>query len=492
MKNRQPNGRPKIYPGADGKFHAYVTMGLKPDGSLDRRHRSGRTATEVERKISELEKKRDAGHIPGKGKAPTVEQWITTYLDTIAVRKLAPRTFDDYWSKARNWIIPGLGKHRIDQLQPEHLDALYASMFTAGKASSHVLKVHRIISRALKIAMRREMIARNVATLVDAPSVDEVEFEPLSEAETHAVLLAAQNHPNAARWSVGLALGLRQGEALGLRWKYVDMDAGEVRVWWQIQRTTWRHGCADPHKCGERLHKQPCPKGCACHKHRPSCTPDCAKPSHQGCPKACTPNCTEHARVCPKRVGGGLVFREPKGKSKRTIPLPPELIPILKAHRNAQRRERFAKGAAWNDLDLVFSQPDGNAIDPRDDFAAWKAILAEAGVRDVRVHDGRHTSATLLIEYGVDVRVVMAILGHSDLRVTMRYAHASNPLLRDAAARMGRGLWGAPGFEPTATDGATEKPLGRSFREGTAWSEKSPLSELNRRPTHYECVALTD
>jgi len=66
-------------------------------------------------------------------------------------------------------------------------------------------------------------------------------------------------------------------------------------------------------------------------------------------------------------------------------------------------------------------------------------------VRDVRVHDGRHTAATLLIEYGVDVRVVMAALGHSDLRVTMRYAHASNPLLSDAAARMGQGLWGGNG-----------------------------------------------
>lgn len=456
MKGRQPNGRPKIYPGADGKFHAFVTMGLKPDGSLDRRHRSGRTMTDVQRKIDELEKKRAAGHVPGKGKAPTVEQWITTYLTTIAVRNLAPRSYDDYWSKTRNWIIPGLGKHRIDQLQPEHLDALYARMYAAGKAPSHVLKVHRIISRTLKIAQRREMIARNVATLVDSPSVAEVEIEPLSEHETHAVLAAAQQRPNAARWSVGLALGLRQGEALGLRWKYVDLQAKEVRVWWQLQRTTWRHGCDDPHACGERLHKKPCEKDCKRHRHSAKCVPDCSKPSHRGCPKPCAPDCTEHARVCPKRVGGGLVFREPKGKSKRTIPLPPELVPVLEEHKKAQRRERFATGSAWNDLDLVFSQPDGNPIDPRDDWADWKAVLKLAEVRDVRVHDGRHTSATLLVEYGVDVRVVMAVLGHSDLRVTMRYAHASNPLLKDAAARMGRGLWGATARGIAAIDGATE------------------------------------
>lgn len=75
------------------------------------------------------------------------------------------------------------------------------------------------------------------------------------------------------------------------------------------------------------------------------------------------------------------------------------------------------------------------------------------------MHDGRHTSATLLVEYGVDVRVVMAVLGHSDLRVTMRYAHASNPLLKDAAARMGRGLWGATEADATATGKHPGRPL---------------------------------
>ena len=132
----------------------------------------------------------------------------------------------------------------------------------------------------------------------------------------------------------------------------------------------------------------------------------------------------------------------------------------LEAHRKAQLRERFAAGKEWEDRDLVFSRPDGSPIDPRDDWEEWKDILAEANVRDVRVHDGRHTAATLLVEYGVDVRVVMAVLGHSDLRVTMRYAHASNPLLRDAAARMGQGLWGALPA-PTATSGATRKRQGR-------------------------------
>lgn len=447
MTKRQPNGRTKVYLGSDGQYHAYVTMGVKADGSLDRRHRMGKTATAVGNKVDELEKKRDEGHIPGKGKPPTVEQWIKTYLDTIAVRTLAPRTYDDYWSKARNWIIPGLGKHRLDRLQPEHLDTLYARMEAAGKAPSHVLKVHRILSRALKIAHRRGHVARNVATLVDAPSASEPEIEPFSQADTRRILQAAAERPNSARWSVGLGLGLRQGEALGLRWKYVEWPRcprhkdikkcppdcagqlpGMVKVWWQLQRTTWRHGCADPHACGARLHKtKPCKPGCKHHM--------------RACPPPCPKDCTGHARSCPERQGGGLVFREPKGKSKRIVPLAPELVAILKAHHAAQRKQRLA-APDWHDHDLVLCQPDGRPVDPRDDFTEWKALLDSAGVRDGRLHDGRHTSATLLLEQGVDVRVVMEILGHSDLRITQRYTHVASPLAQEAARRMGKALWG--------------------------------------------------
>ncbi len=530
---RKPNLRSSIYYSeTDGYWHGWVTMGTKDDGSLDRRHRKSRTETEVTAKVRELEKQRDAGKTNKPGRAPTVEQWFTTYLDTIAVRKLAPRTYDDYWSKARNWIIPGIGQHRLDRLQPEHLDTLYAKMHAAGKAETHVLKVHRIISRALSVAVRRGHVARNVATLVDAPSASEAEIVPLTQDETRAILAAALKRPNAARWSVGLALGLRQGEALGLRWQYVDLDNGLARVWWQLQRTTWRHGCDNPHACGARLHRAPCPKtctrhrhregcaadcrnprhlrcpkpcpeNCARHRHRPDCASDCAAPSHQGCPKPCLPNCqrhrhrqpcppdcakpehrgcpqpcpkdcADHARTCPKRRDGGLVFREPKGKSKRVVPLPPELVEILREHRQAQLRTRMAAGTAWTDHDLVFSRTDGEPIDPRDDFDEWKALLVAAGVHDARLHDGRHTSATLLLEQGVDVRIVMALLGHSDLRVTTRYTHVTSPLAQEAARRMGRALWGG-----TATRTATETTPGHPDDQGMPWSGGSRLRESN-------------
>jgi len=443
MSGRTPNLRSSIFLGSDGRWHGYVTMGVKDDGSPDRRHRTADTEARVTAKVQQLERQRDAGRAPKAGRAPTVEQWITHYLDEVAVLKLAPRTYDGYWSLARNWIIPKIGKHRLDRLQPEHLDRLYAAMAAAGKAESHILKVHRVLSRALKIAHRRGKIGRNVATLVDAPSAADTEVTPLTQDEARRVLAAAAKRPrNGARWSVGLALGLRQGEALGLRWQYLDLDALSMRVWWQLQRVKWSHGCTTPNACGTRWHRPPCPHDCTRHRHRPDCTTTCTKRTHSCPTRTCDPRtCVAHADKCPLRRRGGLIFRERKGTKKLTLPVPPQLAPILRAHRTAQLAERLRAGETWQDHDLVFCQPNGRPIDPRDDSDDWHALLDEAGVRRARVHDGRHTAGTLLIEQGVHVRVVQEILGHSDIRLTQRYTHVASPAAQDAAERIGKALW---------------------------------------------------
>lgn len=137
-----------------------------------------------------------------------------------------------------------------------------------------------------------------------------------------------------------------------------------------------------------------------------------------------------------------MVFREPKGKSKRVVMIPPELVPLLRAHRAVQLAERLHAGSVWEDHDLLFARPNGRPIDPRDDWEEWKAILLMARVRDARVHDGRHTAGTLLIEQGVHVRVVQEILGHSDIRITQRYTHVGSTAAQDAATLMGTALWG--------------------------------------------------
>lgn len=222
--SRVPNLRSSIFLSeADGLWHGFVTMGVKADGSPDRRHRKRKTEAAVTEAVRKLEAQRDAGRPSKPGRAPTLEEWMTEYLGPICellVRngKLAPRTLDDYRSKNRNWIIPHLGKHRLDMLLPEHLEVAYFAMYEAGLKSSTVLKIHRIIGRALTIAVRRDKVGRNVTKLIEAPEPSEFELSPPTQDEARRLVDAAQERRNGCRWLHAFASADRQGECLGLRW----------------------------------------------------------------------------------------------------------------------------------------------------------------------------------------------------------------------------------------------------------------------------------
>jgi len=399
---RQANGLGSVYRGADGRWHGRVSMGVRDDGTADRRHVSAKTEAEAKRKVRDLEKRRDAGTITTAGRALTVGQWLTFWLETIAARKVAPSTYDGYESKVHHRLIPGLGAHRLDRLQPEHVEAFYLRCEADGLSPATVLQLHRILSRALKVAMQRGRVNRNVCGLVDAPSLQRAEVEPLTQAEARQLLMAAMGRRNAARWSVALALGLRQGEALGLVWDDVDLSRGIVRIREQLQRQRWRHGCGET--CGKR-----------------------------------------RGADCPKRHGGGLVKKPPKSRAgRRTIVLPAQLAEAMRDHYQQQCAERAIARELWEDHDLVFAQQSGKPIDPRADWAAWKALLKSAGVRDARLHDARHTAATLLLAAGVPARVVMELLGHSQISLTLgTYSHVVPELASEAASRMDVALWGA-------------------------------------------------
>jgi integrase len=424
-------------------------MGVLPDGRPDRRHRRGKTEAEVTRKVRELEGRREAGSTSRPGRVPTVAQWMRIYLSDIAPLRVDQRTLDStYRPKVERWIIPRLGKHRLDRLYPEHLYAFYASLRTEGLAPNTIVQIHRILSRALTLAVRQERISRNPCTLIDAPQPEEADTETLTAAEARELLGLTVQRRNGTRWSVALALGLRQSEALGLRRSYVDIDSGVIYVHWQLKRQRYQHGCADPHACGEALHHRPCPPDCpkarrtAGRKHTCSrpCPPECT--AHGGkCPQFCPSDCTGHAASCPQRQGGWLFVR-PKGGRKRAVPIPPELTQPLREHFASQDAERRGAEDAWQDWDLLWCGPQGQPVDPHDDWEEWKALLAEAGIaKDARLHDARHTAGTLLGEQHVDIHVIQRILGHAQVTTTRIYTEPTDPLTREAAGLIGKALW---------------------------------------------------
>ena len=158
--------------------------------------------------------------------------------------------------------------------------------------------------------------------------------------------------------------------------------------------------------------------------------------------RPCPPSCTGHAAKCPDRIGGGVVFRQRKGKGKLTLQCPPALLELLKEHRKKQAVDRLRAGSSWTDYDLVFATRRGRPIERTEDWRSWKAILRQAEVRDARVHDARHTAATLLIEQGVHIRVVQEVLGHTRVTTTERYTHVATLQMKDASERIGEALWG--------------------------------------------------
>jgi len=430
-------------PNARGYYEAKVWMGLKGNGQPDRRHVQRKSLAEVRREVRRLERLRDTGRAGRPGKAPTVEEMLTRHLTVVLPQRgRAPRTIADYWSKCRNDIFPRWGGQRIDRLTPEHIEDGLAEMLAAGHAPAHVRKVLAILSSAYEVQVKRENIARNPCRQVEPPELGESDRVSLTRRQARAVLAVARERGLLARWAAGLACGLRQGEALGLRWRSLDIDVpdgepGEMRVWAQLQRLTWEHGCDDPRGCGKKYHKtRPCPASCSRHT--------------RACPPPCPDDCTDHARHCPKRrlprgavrLSGALVLREAnKEKKRKTLPVPPEVCEILRQHRSAQFEARMLAGPEWADHDLVFTQWNGTPVDPRRDWQDWAAILEAAGIPHAGVHAGRHTAATIHISIGTAEHAVQELLGHADARTTRGYVHASSPATRAAAKAMGRALF---------------------------------------------------
>ena len=434
---RRPNGASSTYLGKDGKWHGRVTMGVRDDGKPDRRHVQG-TEAEVIRKVRELEKERDSGRVRKPGRKPTVAEWLTHWVENISAPNVRYKTLETYRTAVNIHLIPGLGAHRIDRIEPEHFEKLYAKMTEAGKPSA-AHKAHTVARTAFGEAERRGHISRNPVALAKTPRIEEVEVEPFQPEEIQRTIKAALKRRNGVRFVVALALGCRQGEALGFKWERLDRETRVYRVRKALQRHAWKHGCDDPHACGAAKHRTACPDHCKRHRQPSRCVRNAA-----GHSRPCQPNCTAHASTCPKRRDGGLVEVDVKSRAgRRAFVLPDELYDLLMQHEKVQQREREDAGTEWHEGGWIFTQPNGRPIDKRRDWGEWKAILTEAGVRDARLHDARHTAATVLLLLGVHERVVMEVMGWSSASMRRRYMHVTDVLRRDVADQLNGYFWEA-------------------------------------------------
>ncbi len=415
-RTRRPNGASSIYKGQDGKWHGRVTVGVKDDGKPDRRHVERKTQAEVIHAVRELEKQRDSGAVRRPGKPWTLKAWLTHWLENITAPPVVrASTYSSYRVAVTNHLIPGLGAHRLDKLEPEHLERLYARMQHRGLKPATAHQAHRTVRTALNEAMRRGHIVRNVATLAKAPRITEEEVDPYSVKEVQRLLVEAGKRRNSVRWAIALALGLRQGESLGIQWKDVDFDGRMLRVRRNRLRPKYKHGC--PGDCGRK-----------------------------------------YPGYCPMRTRANADTDETKSRAgKRVIGLPDELAELLKLHRDRQAQERAAAGGRWQEGGWVFTTETGEPINPRSDYDEWKELLSAAGVRDGRLHDARHTASTVLLILGVPERTVMAIMGWSSSAMAARYQHVTDNIRQDVAKRVGGLIWMRPNGEADTAPGKPQE-----------------------------------
>ncbi|QKW50943.1 tyrosine-type recombinase/integrase [Streptomyces buecherae] len=400
-RSKRPDGASTIYFGADGYWHGRVTVGIRDDGRPDRRHVMSKVSeAEVIKKVRKLESQRDSGKVHKVGKVWTLKAWLLHWVEEIAKPSVRDSTYSGYEVDVRVHLIPGLGAHRLEKLEPEHLERFYSKMLAAGSKPATAHHVHRTLKTALNHALRRGHVTRNVAMLAAAPKVEEEDIEPYDVEEVQRLLVEAAKLPNSARWSVALALGLRQGEALGLRWSDVDFAAGVIRVRKNRLRPKYVHG--------------------------PGCGGECGR----------------KAGYCKQRVRRNEDTANTKSRAgRRVIGLPDALARLLQLHKEGQERDRRRAAGEWRETGFVFTSPIGEPLVPSTDYDAWKGLLAAAKVRDGRLHDARHTAATVLLILGVPERVVMQIMGWSSTAMAARYQHVSGGILRDVAERVGGLIW---------------------------------------------------
>ncbi|QCB93281.1 tyrosine-type recombinase/integrase [Cellulomonas shaoxiangyii] len=404
---RRDKGSGSIYQrSSDGLWVGYVTLPDGPDRKRRRKVITARDRATVQRKLRDLRAELDrTGDLPTA--SPTLEAWLTQWLDRIAAPRLKPRTLDTYRGYVDRYLVPTIGRIRLDKLTAAHVRKVHDAVTGQGLSSTTALQAHRILAKALTDAVREGRVSRNVATLTDAPrkAVSTRGALTAEQARTLLVSVAADDY-QAAAWSVALLGGLRQGERLGLTWDAVDLERGMLTISWQLQRLTWSHGC------GARRKDETWP---------------CGKVRGGSCPKR---EVHIPAGQEAEQVHGGLWLTRPKSRAGwRQVPMAPLLATVLSTYMDAH-----PAGMAG----LVFADPKtGVPMDPSRDTALWDAALRAAGLPDVALHSARHTTATLLYELGVPERTRVLIMGHSSATTTAGYTHVADPLMRDAMDRLG-------------------------------------------------------
>jgi integrase len=237
-QRRRGHGEGSITRRKDGRWQGSVLLGYDPEtGKEKRKYFYGGTRKEVQQKINKIAVNIQAGTYREPSRI-TVEEWFTTWLNDYMKLSLRPTTWDSYRYQVEGHIIPALGHLRLSELQTAHIQRLYNEKLKSGRLDGKpggltpksVRFIHTVIHSCLEQARKEGMITINPASAVRLPKLEQREIRYLDSGEIKEFLEVARDSKHFAAFFLALNTGMRRGEILGLRWKDIDLEEGQLTV----------------------------------------------------------------------------------------------------------------------------------------------------------------------------------------------------------------------------------------------------------------------
>lgn len=375
-KGRQ-NGSGSVYLRKDGRYCAAKFINMPGEGRK-RITAYGKSARGAELKLKRMIQDIKVGR-PPRTKDWAVQTFLTHWLENVVTIKNRPRTYELYESVVRRFLIPGLGRLRLQELTVHDVQTLINKHHRDGVSPRTINLIRSVLRTALSRAEREEIVSRNVAKLVDVPSWQRKPIVPWAPDEATTFLQAAEGHPWYAAYAMLLIFGMRRGEVLGLRWCDIDFERQTIHVRQQLQRI---HGKLEQ---------------------------------------------------VPVKTSAGV----------RDLPLVSHLHDKLSLihHRQLPAHQHTTNEADVIDRQLVFLSAVDTPVDPKNFVRAFHKIRESAGLQRITVHHMRHTAATVLKDFDVPMRDAQLILGHSHITTTMQhYQHGTSATQRTAMERISTAL----------------------------------------------------
>jgi integrase len=336
-----------------------------------------RTKREAEVAMVEALGRLNSGQFVDPGRL-TVGEFLEQWIEAVA-SGLRESTAASYRMVFTRRVVPRIGELRLASLTPGHLTTMYAQLLAEGGRSGQPLSprsvryTHTIAGRALADAVEWGLLPRNPARAAKPPRAVKSDMAVWDAVQARQFLAFVRDDRLYAMWLLMLTTGLRRGEIAGLRWSDVDLDAAVMAI--------------------------------------------------------------QYTRVS---VNSRLVVVEPKtATGRRSVALDDMTVQALRSSRRARLEERLKLGSAWQDSGFVFVREDGAPYHPERIIVMFKRQTRAAGLPVIRLHDLRHTSATLALAAGVHPKVVQERLGHSSINITLdTYSHVVKGLQHEAAEKV--------------------------------------------------------